>query len=341
MQSPLAKPVPSVLREALEDVDLLHLQLPSFMGYKALRHARARGIPSVCAFHVQPENLLANMRLPSARLAQALYRLSVRLIYEAATVVVAPSPFAADMLRQHGLARPVRVISNGVPESFFVPPIRRRDGRFRILSVGRLAKEKGQATLLRAVQRSAWRKQIDLRFVGIGPERRRLERLAERLRVSAVFESVDEPTLIERYRAADVFVHTGAVELEGIAVLEAMASQTTVVVADSRLSASTAFATRPEAIFRADDADDLARKIDFWLDRVDERTRQGRMNQQVARSYAHPLTAKAMADLYLEVAGGRAGGHCSESAAGRRNGSARRYEHNVETRGGTPPPVTQ
>lgn len=341
MQSPLAKPVPAVLRRALKQVDLLHVQLPSFMGYKALQHARAQGIPAVCSFHVQPENILSHVKLTNSRLAQAMYQFWIRFIYEAADVIVAPSRFAADILCHHGLTRPVRVISNGVPERFFVAPLPHCGDRFRILSVGRLSREKRQATLLRAVQRSAWRRRIDLRFVGVGPDRLRLERLAERIGVKAVFESVDEPTLIERYQSADLFVHTGAIELEGIAVLEAMASGNTVIVSDSRLSASAAFATRPEAAFKADDAADLGRKIDFWLDREDERKCQGRENERIARRHSHAIAASGLADLYIEVARSQGVPSSSESAASGRSGFSERNTRHVETRRGTPPSVAR
>ena len=301
MHAPIAKPVGSAVARALAGVDVLHVQLTTPLGFVAMREARAAGIPVVCTFNVQPENLLLSVGLRNRRLARALYRIAVERFYQRADVVIAPSCFAADVLRRHGLEAPVRVISNGVPEEFFVAPVTVRDGRFRVLAVGRLSRDKRLETLVRAIRRSAFHARVHLQCVGVGPDRRRLERLAKRLALSAEFASVDRPTLIDRYRAADLFVHSSAVELEGMSVLEAMASATTVVVSDAELSASAGFATRPEASFMADDAADLATKIDFWLERDSERLHQGRENQKVARRHAHALSVEALAGVYREL----------------------------------------
>ena len=302
MRAPLARPIPSVLSAALDGADLLHVLLPSLLGIKALREARARGIPVVCSFHVQPENALINLRLMNSLAARELHRLAVRYFYNMADAVIAPSPFAADLLKRHGLSSPARVISNGVPEEFFASPIGRDDGRFRILSVGRLGKEKRQDTLIRAVRHSAWRDRIELRIVGTGPERVHLARLAAKIGVEAIFEAVDDATLVERYRTADLFVQTGTVELEGIAVLEAMACGNVILVADSKDSASVGFATRPEAKFCPSDPIDLARKIDFWIEQEDERLSQGHENCSLARRYSHRLATEEMERVYSETA---------------------------------------
>ena len=312
MRVPWAKPVRSALDSALRPVDLLHVQVASPLGMAATRQARALRLPVLWTFNVQPENMLWNMGFKSSWLSHLVSRVGLPRIYNRADLVIAPSPFAAELLLRHGVTVPIRVISNGVPDAFFVSPARSTD-RFRVLSVGRFAREKRLGTLLRAVARSAKRHIIEVRLTGVGPDRGRLERLARRLGVNAAFEWVDDATLIERYRAADLVVHTSAIELEGMAVLESMAASNTVLIADSGRSACSRLANRPEASFRTDDSVDLAKKIDFWIDRDDERLSQGRENQRRARRFAHARSVDALADLYAEMGPERThgrGGQC-------------------------------
>ena len=300
MRFPWAKPARGTLERALRSVDLLHVLLSAPLGVAATRRARALGLPVLWTFNVQAENMLWNMGFKSRYLSRLVSRIALPRLFGQAHLVIAPSPFAAELLRRHGVTVPIRVVSNGVPDAFFVSPARPTD-RFRILSVGRFAREKRLGTLLRAVARSAKRDSIEVRLTGVGPDRGRLERLARRLGVNAVFEWVDDATLIERYRAADLVVHTSAMELEGMAVLEAMAAANTVLIADSRDAACSRLANRPEVSFRTDDPADLAKKIDFWIGRNDERLSQGRENQRLARRFAHARSVDALADLYREM----------------------------------------
>jgi len=144
MRAPLAKPDRARLRVLLAGCDLLHVQYPFFLAHAAIREARALGLPVVCSFHVQPENILQNIRLPSRLLTRLLYRLFIRFIYGKADHVIAPSAFAAGLLSRHGLDRPITVLSNGVPERFFQVERRPAAAGFLLLSVGRLAREKQQ-----------------------------------------------------------------------------------------------------------------------------------------------------------------------------------------------------
>ncbi|MEQ8860467.1 MAG: glycosyltransferase [Pseudomonadales bacterium] len=306
MRSPLARPSRERLRRALDGCDLLHVQYPFFLGRAALREARRRGVPVVCSFHVQPENILSNLGLRGRWMTAAGYRVFRRLFFDAADRVVAPSEFAAGLLRAHGVRTPISVVSNGVPETFLSAGHALRPcpgGSLQVLSVGRLAREKQQQVLLEAVARSRHRPSIELHLAGAGPQQQNLEAQARRLGVAATIGPVDDATLLARYRNATLFVHCGGVELEGMSVLEAMATGNAVIVAASAASASPGLIVHPMGHFRPDDPADLAAKIDFWLDDADARAVEAAANRERAAGFRHSRCVSALLALYDEMIG--------------------------------------
>jgi glycosyltransferase involved in cell wall biosynthesis len=231
-----------------------------------------------------------------------LYRLFRYGFYDRADHIVAPSPFAADLLRRHGVSQPISVVSNGIPEAFFdVTRLAEPSARWRVLSVGRLAREKHQQTLLQAVAHSRHRERIDLTLIGAGPLQDRLTAQARELGVEANVGPVDDATLLDHYRRADLFVHCGGVELEGMSVLEAMASGNTVLVANSSVSAAPALVDHPMARFQPGDPRGLSRLLDHWLDAPDARREAGIANRRRAAGYGHEHCVDGLLDVYSRV----------------------------------------
>ena len=306
MRAPLAKPDRARIREALARCDVLHVQFPFMLGYATVVEAQKTRVPIVCSFHVQPENILLNIGLKGEPLRGWLYRLFVWAFYARADLVIAPTPFAADLLRGHGVSRPIRVISNGVPAAFFDHERRRgpaADGRIRILSVGRLAKEKSQETLLRAVAACTHRARIDLTLAGAGPRQAELIRLAAQLGLDVHIGPISDAALLDHYADADLFVHCGAVELEGMSVLEAMAMGLPILVSDSPDSALARLIPDEARRFHASDPTDLAAKLDDWLERPEELAAEGIANRTFAEGFAHARSVEALVAAYREVVG--------------------------------------
>lgn len=302
MRAPLAKPDRAKLKSLLAGCDLLHVQYPFFLAHAAIGEARALGIPVVCSFHVQPENILQNIRLPSRLLSNLIYRLFIRFIYRRADQVIAPSSFAAGLLTRRGLNRPITVISNGVPDRYFqVERTAKTEGGYLLLSVGRLAREKQQETLLHAVAISRYRDEITVVLAGVGPRQAYLDRLAASLRVKARIGWVDDDELLSLHGRADLFVHTGTIELEGMSVLEAMATGNVVVVSDAPASACAAIIHEAQARFRKGEPADLAERIDYWLGQPEARAAQQRFNRLYARSLSHDKAADRLMTFYDDV----------------------------------------
>jgi glycosyltransferase involved in cell wall biosynthesis len=97
-------------------------------------------------------------------------------------------------------------------------------------------------------------------------------------------------------------VHASEVELEGMAVLDAMASGTPALIARAPASAARQFAVSEEFLFDAGDPPDLARRLDALLD-APERLRAARATCLArAQSFRFEASLARLEDLYERVA---------------------------------------
>lgn len=301
MKVPLAVPDKALLLETLSENDLLHIQFPFFLGWSALGVAKRLGLPVICSFHVQPENMLLNLGIRSSFLAKILYKFFIAVFYNRVDLVVAPSEFAKQALVSNGLTSPVLVLSNGVPKRFLEIPEKAKASHqknFKVLSVGRFAKEKCQATILQGIARSRYRSQIELTMIGTGPLETQMRELASSLDLNVVIGSVSDDELIQHYADADLFLHAGEIELEGMSVIEAMAAAKAIVVSDSKDSATGTFVTDVNARFQHGNADDLANKIDYWFDNADERHGAAKANRRQAEHLTHENSVALLQSNY-------------------------------------------
>jgi glycosyltransferase involved in cell wall biosynthesis len=269
MEFVMARPDRAALRGAIEAADVVHLQFPFWLSIAAVTEAKQAGVPVVAAFHVQPENVLLNIGVRSEWLSRQIYAHWVARVFNRADAVVCPTPFAQRRLREHGLVAPSVVISNGVPPDVKPARVAREpvhEGKFLILAVGRLAGEKRQDVILEAVRRSAHRDRIALVLAGAGPWEEELRAQAEGIPVDVEMGFLPRERLLRLLNTADLMVHASEVELEGIAVLEALRVGLPVVIAKAPESAASELALGDDFAFPAGDADALAARIDALVE---------------------------------------------------------------------------
>jgi len=272
----MARPDRTILAHAFANVDVVHLQLPFWLSFAALDEARRLGLPVVAGFHVQPENALFNVGIHSDWLNKTIYRALVKHFYNKVDAVICPTVFAEEKLLSYGLKTSTYVVSNGVPPDVaaamaarpagLARPVRREGDPFFILAVGRLAAEKRQDLIIEAVRRSKHKDRIRLVLSGGGPREAELKALAAELPNGAEIGFLPRETLLEDFARADLFVHAGEVELEGMSVLESMSAGLPAIIADAPESAATAFALNDDFKFPAGDAEALRARIDALIE---------------------------------------------------------------------------
>jgi glycosyltransferase involved in cell wall biosynthesis len=310
MRLPFAWPDRRILQEALRRQDVVHNQFPFWLGIRAIGVAHAAGVPVVSTFHVQAEHLLHNVGIRGQWAVNQVYRFFLKTTYDRSDAVLCPSAFSEREIRRYGLRAPTEVISNGVPPDYRPLPreeCERFEGKFTILSVGRLAKEKRHDLLIEAIRASRHEARIQLVVLGDGPLKAKLEEHGKVLTHPPVFRWLKPHELIRYYGGADLCVHAADVEVECMSVLEAMACGLPCVIADSPLSATPQFAISPDFLFPTGDRQALTARIDRWIDDPEGLSRAREGYRQAAERYRIEASLEKLVALYRKVIAARAG----------------------------------
>lgn len=271
----LAKADKKIIYDAIYDADIVHFMMPFSLSKATVKLAKRLNKPLTAGFHCQAENFTNHIFLMNNRLANRLtYKYFYRKVYRYVDCIHYPTEFIRDTFE--GIVGKTNgcVISNGVSSEFQKFDVERPEefkDKFVILSIGRLSKEKSQHVLIKAVQKSKYREQIQLIFAGAGPQHEKLKKLGSNLPNKPVFKFFKRKDLIKVINYADLYVHPAEIEIEAIACLEALSCGLVPVISNSPRSATRYFALTEKNLFTCNDVEDLAQKIDYWYEHPEEK----------------------------------------------------------------------
>lgn len=292
------------LTELFSQVDIVHVQFPWLLGLKSIQIAKRLGVPVVTGFHMQPENILLNLKLRSQFLSEQIYKFFINSFFNKSDGVICPSDFALNELKNRGLKTKPIVISNGLTKDFrpfeAVKKLEYQD-KFLILVVGRLAREKRVDILIKAIANSKYKNKIQMVATGRGPMKESWEEMGKHLPNPAKFLFVSHEDLINLFNSADLYVHTSEVELEGMAVLEAIGCGLPAIISINSTSASSQFAL--DENFRFQDADylELTKKIDFLIENPEMLKDAKKKYREMALKFNLEESVKLTEDFYFNT----------------------------------------
>jgi glycosyltransferase involved in cell wall biosynthesis len=236
---PLTPGVVPALEDLRPDVAVIS-GWSTFAAQAAIAWCRARGVPYVLVVESHDEGPRPGWR------RKVKGAVVPRVVAGASSVLVTGSLARDSMVRRGAAPDRVHVFANTVDVDGFAREAERLagrraalraalgagDGDVVVLSVARLAPEKGLDVLVRAVAASGDQRLL-LVVAGDGPERARLESLAHELGAHLVLTGdVKWERIVELYVAADVFALLSVREPWGVVVNEAAACGLPLVLSD-------------------------------------------------------------------------------------------------------------
>lgn len=270
-----AIPNTEILEKAISSVDVVHFYMPFFISKAGLKICEKLNVPHTAAFHVQPENITYSIGLGTkTKVNDFIYTHYRDTFFNRFTHIHCPSQFIADELKKHGYTAKLHVISNGVDDEFKYYPKEKLPefkDKFVITMIGRYSNEKRQDVLIEAISKSKYANKIQLVLAGKGPKQEKYQKLGKVLPNPPVMKFYPTDELIDLLKSTDLYVHSADAEIEAISCIEAFACGNVPVIANSKNSATKQFALVKESLFEAGNSNDLANKIDFWIEHEDYR----------------------------------------------------------------------
>ena len=294
------------LEAALEGVDIVQVLLPFVLGKAAAQYAVEHDLPLTASFHCQAENITSHAFLKNfTPLNHETYRIFYKRLYQYVDIIHYPTQFICNTFEEVVGPTEHRVISNGVNKAFRKKAVARPPefaGNYTVLFTGRFSPEKSHGVLLEAVARSKHRDEIQLVLAGSGPKRSEIYDLAlKKGLIPPVMNFYSRDELIDVINCADLYVHPAEIEIEAISCLEAIACGRVPLIADSPRSATRFFALTDANLFHFNDPDDLAAKMDWWLEHPEEREKCSAEYLDYARRFDFDVCMDEMEQMLFDA----------------------------------------
>jgi glycosyltransferase involved in cell wall biosynthesis len=220
--------------------DIIHTHLAGVTGFFALYASRRLSVPLVGTDHTLPADYLHYAKLDFPPFPYLVRKFSA-WYYNRCVFVTTPGASVLKELKDYGMKRPSRIISNPLPTQLFRPLPEKNGlkkklgiGNRAILVFGRIAKEKNLDFAIDVFAEMG--KETELVFIGDGPYRGELEKkirereLQPRVRFLGVLRG--EP-LVEAINACDVCLITSTSETQSLTTLQSLACGLPMVAANA------------------------------------------------------------------------------------------------------------
>lgn len=226
------------VKKIVEDFkpDIVHIQNHFSLGKACIKAAKKAGVPIVGTNHFMPDNLTQFVPgFIGGTMMKVMWKDFLK-VYNKLDYVTAPSKAAVNMLYDVGYKKEAAVISNGIEfDKFKKRPVseellkkyKLKKDVATFISVGRIEKDKNLDLVLEAFAKFLKKEKGQLILVGNGKFEKEFKRLARLLKIKneVVFTGkISDEELWEIYSLADIYIGAGTAELQGIAVMEGMAS---------------------------------------------------------------------------------------------------------------------
>ncbi len=295
--------------------DVIHIHTPFRAHQLGVRLAKLTGRPTVETYHTFFEEYVANYLpwAPKSWLRMFARRASRKLCHDVDHLVV-PSQQMVTVLEGYGINMPHTVLPTGIDLREFAggsgAAFRQLHGiaadRPTLVTVSRLAMEKNIGFLLEVVKRLVTDFPALLFIIaGEGPDSGRLKKLSASLglqeNVYFVGNLDRRTTLLDCYRAGDVFVFASPTETLGLVLIEAMALGVP-IVSTAVMGTATVLRDAHSARISTEQVDTFVAHVAQLLRSPAERATLSKAGLQDARAWSTEGLMKRAVELYADLA---------------------------------------
>ena len=107
--------------------------------------------------------------------------------------------------------------------------------------------------------------------------------------------------LLDLLAMSDLYIHSADAEIEAISCMEAFASGLVPIIANSSKSATPQFAFDDRSLFESGNSDDLAKKIDYWIEHPTERKEMERAYSEHGKKYQISESIRQIEEMFQEA----------------------------------------
>lgn len=300
----------SSLLKSLENTDIVYIMTPFFLGRKMSEICKKRKIPCVFSFHISAENIayFFGFKKMSKFINYFLYK----KILTNVNAIHCLNNFRFEKIKKNnfGIKKNIYIISNGVPRDFFVNDIGEDEknrnyflkNKILILNISRYSKQKKQKILIKAMKYSKYKDKIQLIFLGIGPQKEKLKKIAlkERLHNYPIFDFINHKEIANIIKICDLYVHTSDFEDESLSILEAIAGGLIPIISDSEGYGKEYILTNNN-VFKKDNCKDLAKKIDFWIEHENERKKNRCIYSEFIKKFNLESCMSKIEEMFIDI----------------------------------------
>jgi glycosyltransferase involved in cell wall biosynthesis len=277
------------LYELIKETDCVHFFLSFKLASNAYLIARSLNKPVTGAFHLQPDSITSAIHMNCKFLTSIIYKGFRRYLYKKVQYIHCPSKMIEQELKRQNYKSELRVISNGItPFWHKVDAEKEFKDKCVVTMVGRLADEKSQDTLIKAIKYTKHEKDIKLVLCGQGPNQTKYEKLIKKQKLTneALIRFMNQEDLRKFLSTVDLYCHCSKAEIEGLSCVEAFSCGAVPVISNSKLSATSQFALCDESIYKKGNYKDLAKKIDYWFEHKELLKEYSLKYQELSKEYA-------------------------------------------------------
>jgi 1,2-diacylglycerol 3-alpha-glucosyltransferase len=295
--------------------DVIHAHTPFAIGIEAIFGARRLKIPLIGEHHTFYDHYLKHIMLDYGWAKKMSWRIT-SAYFNKCDLVISPSQSLARSLTASGLKKPVKVIPNGVDTDLFIPlgesekkAIKHSYGidDLSIVYMGRVSYEKSIDVVISSFARflkNTNKKDTKLMIIGDGPDRKKLEELAKRLKIekNVIWTGVLRDKELARATGCnDIFVTASKSENMPLSVLEAMAAGLPIIAVSENGLKEIIIDNQNGYLCQADNEEEISQKIKDLFENSKKREQFGESSRKFACVYSKDKITSLFEECYLEV----------------------------------------